>query len=189
MKKNFIRLLAGTMAVVLALSLAACSGNDSSSAGGASSAGTSSVSSAADSSSEASSGAEDSSSESQAEDTGSVAEGKFASIQEFLDDAAVKSQLDSMMEAMASEQMDIAVTADGDKLVYTFTFSESALPEGTDMDAIAATLEEGMNQQASTFETIAESMKEVVEVSDPKVVVVYAQHDGTEIYKQEFSAP
>lgn len=183
MKKNSIRLLAGTMAMILALSLTACGGKDSSSAGDASSAGTSSVVSTAEDNS-----SEESSSEAGSDDAASTAEGKFASIQEFLDDAAVKSQLDSMMEAMASEQMNIAVTADGDKLVYTFTFSESALPEGTDMDSIAATLEEGMNQQASTFETIAASMKEVVEVADPQVVVVYAQHDGTEIYKQEFSA-
>ncbi len=187
MKKNFIRFLAGTMTIAMVLSLAACGGNGGSSAGDASSAGSSSMASDAGESSQVES--QPASDPSSSEDSApSVAEGKFASIQEFLEDAAVKSQLDSMMEAMASDQMSIAVTADGDKLVYTFTFSDSALPEGTDMESIAATLEEGMTSQASTFETIAGSMKEVVEIADPKVVVIYAQHDGTEIYKQEFSA-
>ena len=91
-----------------------------------------------------------------------------------------------MVDALAEGDMGIAVSANENKLVYTFTFAE--FEEGTDTDAVAESLEKNMADQASVFENIANSIKEVVNVEDPKVVVAYNAADGTEIYSQEFSA-
>ena len=92
----------------------------------------------------------------------------------------------TMVDALAEGDMGIAVSANENKLVYTFTFAE--FEEGTDTDAVAESLEKNMADQASVFENIANSIKEVVNVEDPKVVVAYNAADGTEIYSQEFSA-
>jgi hypothetical protein len=48
-------------------------------------------------------------------------------------------------------------------------------------------LESAMATQAATFENIAGSLNDAIEVSDPKVLVVYEAEDGTEIFSQEFS--
>lgn len=177
MKKNFLRVLAGVLALVMLMSLAACSGGDS----GSSQSSSSSESSAA---SEDSSSSE-ASSEASTDENGLI-NGKYPSIQAFLDDPQISEQIDQMVDALAAGDLNIDVHADGDKLVYTFTFAE--FPEGTDMAAIAESLETSMSDQASVFENIAASMKEVVNEADPKVLVAYNAADGSEIYSKEFSA-
>ena len=68
---------------------------------------------------------EESSSEaSSSEASSAAANGKYASIQDFLDDPSVKSQLDSMIESLTAGDDSMAVKVEGqdNKLVYTFTF-------------------------------------------------------------------
>lgn len=181
MKKNLSRLLAALLAMAMLLTLTACGGKDSE--GGSSQASSQVVSSEPESSA---STAEDGGS-STASDAALANGEKYADIQAFLDDPTVKSQIDSMVEAMASSGgMNITVTAEGSKLVYTFTFDE--FPEGTDMDSIAAQLEEGMADVSATFETIAEQLKSVVDEANPTVVVSYNAANGDTIYSKEFSA-
>ena len=172
MKKNFVRLLAGVLAIAMLLALAACGGKDGSSSEG--------------SSSSQASGVESSSAGSEAQESSGLVDGKYASIQAFLDDPQISEQINAMVDALAEGDMGIAVSANENKLVYTFTFAE--FEEGTDTDAVAESLEKNMADQASVFENIANSIKEVVNVEDPKVVVAYNAADGTEIYSQEFSA-
>ena len=160
MKKNFFRLLAGVLAIAMLLALAACGGKDGSSSEGSSSSQASGVeSSSAGSEAQESSGLE---ANSEAGDASGLVDGKYASIQAFLDDPQISEQINAMVDALAEGDMGIAVSANENKLVYTFTFS--------------------------VFENIANSIKEVVNVEDPKVVVAYNAADGTEIYSQEFSA-
>ena len=184
MKKNFFRLLAGVLAIAMLLALAACGGKDGSSSEGSSSSQASGVeSSSAGSEDQESSGLE---ANSEAGDASGLVDGKYASIQAFLDDPQISEQINAMVDALAEGDMGIAVSANENKLVYTFTFAE--FEEGTDTDAVAESLEKNMADQASVFENIANSIKEVVNVEDPKVVVAYNAADGTEIYSQEFSA-
>ncbi len=193
MKKNFIRLLAGTMALSMLLTLAACGGNNDSGSSQSSSSSQSSEAGAPDSSvasednaSSAADSSAGSSTDASAGDGAAVGE-KYASIQAFLDDPEVKTQIDAMVDAMASSgNMNITVTAEGSKLIYTFTFPE--FEEGTDMDAVATQLEDDMTQQAATFEGIAGELKAVVEEANPTVVVTYKAADGSDIYSKEFSA-
>lgn len=177
MKRNLLRALAGVLALVMLMALAACSGSGSSSSQPSSSSESSAVS-------EDSSSSEDSS-EASTDENGLI-DGKYPSIQAFLEDPQISEQIDQMVDALADGDLNINVHADGDKLVYTFTFAE--FPEGTDMDAIAESLETSMTEQASVFEDIAASMKEVVNEADPKVRVAYNAADGSEIYSKEFSA-
>ena len=185
MKKNFLRLLAAVMAVAMVLSLAACGGNGSSSSQPSSS--ESSASSEETSSAEESSAA-DSSSEESSSEASSTAAGKYESIQAFLDDPTVKSQLDSMIESLTSgdDSMKVSVTAEGDTLVYTFVFVGQEFSD-EDKTTMHDALESAMSTQAATFEGIAGSLSDAIELSDPKVRVVYAAEDGSEIFSQEFT--
>lgn len=184
MKKNLLRLLAGVMAIAMVLSLAACGGDkkDSSSSASSSSTASSEATSSEDSSSEESSTPEESS-------AAAPVSGKYASIQAFLDDPTVKSQLDGMIESLTAgdDSMDCSVTADGDKLIYTFSFLGQEFSD-EEIALLHDALEEGMAQNAGTFENIAGSLGDAIEVTNPVVVVTYATEDGTEIFSQEFTA-
>ena len=177
MKKNLLRALACGMALATILTLSAC-GND----GGSSSSKTasSSASSTVESSTPASSAAESSTAESSS--AGLPASGKFATINDFVNSDVVQSQLSTMMESMGDD-MDITITGEGDKLIYTFKF-----PEGTETEGMAEVLEAGMDTQAATFEGIASSLKDAVEVENPIVVVLYADSEGNEVYSREFTS-
>lgn len=178
MKKSLFRLMACVMALVMVLSLAACSGKSDSSSSASSS---SAASSKADTSSEAASAP---SSEAASSETGAAATDgtKFASINEFLADPTVSSQLESMMSSLGDD-MNIDISGDGDKLVYTFTFTEEV-----DIESTRAAMETEMNDDsfASTFKDIAASLSDAIEVTNPSVVVTYLASDGTEIYSQEY---
>lgn len=173
MKKNLLRALACGMALFMGLSLAACSGNDASSAANSSSASSSVESAASDPASEPAS---------EAADGGLTASGKFASIEDFVNSDEMQSQLSEMLASMG-DSLDIDVRGEGNKLVYEFRY-----PEGTATDGLAAQLEEALSSLESTYTGIATSLKDAVEVENPVVVVTYAESDGTVIYSQEFPA-
>lgn len=107
---------------------------------------------------------------------------KYASIQDFLDDPEVAEQLEGMI-ADLGDDIKVALSADGDRLVYTFAFTM-----GVDIEATRAALAKQMSDPsfASTFEGIAAALREVINVSNPSVVVSYWSRDGVEIYSQEY---
>ena len=185
MKKNLLRLLCGVMALAMVLSLYACGSENGSSDQSSSQ----SSSSSEESSSQVSEDSSSSESESSSDESTTSTSGTYASIQEFLDDPTVKSQLDEMIGQLKEQDdsMSISVTGEGNKLVYLFTFSEAAT-EGADLETMGSALEEAMADQEANFEGIANSVALVVDVPDPKVVVTYAAHDGTVIFTKEFSA-
>ena len=178
MKKNLFRLMACVVAFAMVLSLAACSGDSKSSS---SSKAESSAASSEVASSKAAESSEASSEASSKAATGVRTE-KYASVEEFLADPAVKDQLETMMSSLG-DGMDITLTGEGDKLVYTFTFSEEV-----DIEATKAAMEEQMNSDtfATTFKGIAGTLPDAIDVTNPSVVVTYNAVDGTEIYSQEY---
>lgn len=186
MKKNLFRLLACVMAFAMVLSLAACGGSPKSSGSSSASSAASSKVESSEASSKASSAPSEaeSSSESSASSTAAGLTGeKFASVEEFLEDPTVKSMLETAMGSL-DDSMNVDISGNGGKLVYTFTFSEPL----EDVDAIKTALEEQMNGDdfAGTFRGIAASLKDAIEAQDPSVVVTYLNADGTEIYSQEY---
>lgn len=184
MKKNLIRLMACVMAFAMVLSLAACGGNNSSSAADKSSSASSEASSSKPAESSEASSSSAASSEAASSEASTAGQGmeKYASIDEFLADPTVSSQLETMMSALGDD-MSINVSGNGDQLVYTFAFTEEV-----DIESTKAAMQEQMNEEsfASTFQDIAASLSDAIEVSNPSVVVTYLAVDGTEIYSQEY---
>ena len=198
------RLFAALSAFLLIASLASCGGGDQP----ASSAATSSVAAASSEAEDTSSAAEESkdvsskaassaaaskaaskvtSSKAPAETTSSKQEGstkKYASMKAYVESAEAQAELDATKEAVKAMGMDIKLTAEGDKMVYTYTYLQQMQFDET----TKATLKEALNAQADTFKALANMIKTVVNVDSPSIVVRYLNADGTEITAQEFKA-
>ena len=96
----------------------------------------------------------------------------------------VKTQIDSMIDSLKGSGMDIEVTGEGNKLIYTYTFDEQIDAS----DAIKEALEDALSSQESTFQNVAKSIETEAKVSDPVVVVEYLNADGSELLVKEFKA-
>lgn len=167
MKQKFIRVAACVLLVTFVLPLAACSSNK---APGAPS------SSAAEN---ASSAPENSGSEptSSASAGGLNANGKYDTVEDFVNSDLMQGQL----ETMKSQLGDISkVTGEGNKMIFTVTYDLG--------DQDQAVVSAAMDTMAPAFEAMAGSLKEAVEAEDPVIVVTYMTKDGTELYSREFSA-
>lgn len=173
MKKSLKFFAALSCAAVMALAFAACSSGspDSSASGSSSDSGNSESTSAS------------TSDNSESSSSTSSASGKFASVEEYVASEELQSQLSTMKESLASSGMDISITGEGNKLIYTYTY-----PEGTPTDGLADSLAAAIEGQTSTFKSVASALKLVVDVDSPVVVVSYVTSDGTEIFSTEFTA-
>ncbi|MBC8528322.1 DUF4854 domain-containing protein [Christensenellaceae bacterium NSJ-44] len=109
---------------------------------------------------------------------------KPATVQDYLAKPEVKTQIDSMIDSLKGSGMDIEVTGEGNKLIYTYTFDEQIDAS----DAIKEALEDALSSQESTFQNVAKSIETEAKVSDPVVVVEYLNADGSELLVKEFKA-
>ena len=96
----------------------------------------------------------------------------------------MQEQIDSITSSLKDSGMNIKITGEGDKLVYTYTYETDT----TDIEGLAEMLESGMEDQTSVFEGVAASVKLAVDVESPVVVVRYLDNEGNEIYSREFTA-
>lgn len=108
---------------------------------------------------------------------------KYKTMEDYVKSDTVQSQISTLREQYAESGMNIDIQAEGNKLIYVYTFAA-----GTEYDGMEADLEAAVDTQASNFEGIATSLKTVVSAADPAVVVRYQTTDGTEIYSKEFTA-
>lgn len=186
MKTTMSRFLALALALLLALSLAACGGEEPQSSAPASQSSSQTAASSSDTE-EPSSEAQEPSSQTE-ESSQESAEGeaagftKFATVEEYVNSPELQEQLAAMTEALG-DTVQLEVTGEAEKLIYHYQY-----PEGTATEGLAAALEEAMAPQEATFSSIASSLKLVVDVEDPVVEVVYADSQGNVIYSQEFHA-
>lgn len=112
--------------------------------------------------------------------------GKYKTVEDFVNSDVMQSQLSGMMESMASAGMSIEITGQGNKLIYTFVYEDLY---GVDQEFLGNALAEALESMSDTFESVAASLKEAVEVENPVVVVEYVTADGTVLCSREFAAP
>ena len=118
-------------------------------------------------------------------DTGVTADGKFKSLEGFVNSDIMQEQMESQMESLEGTGISCALAADGDNLVYNFTIEDETLASVMDK----ATLDSQLESMASTFESIASTLPDAVEgVENPAVVVRYLDPAGEEITSMEFTA-
>lgn len=142
---------------------------------------TSSTSDESSSSSEAAS--ENSTASSESESSASTGEAMFAS----LADPDVKASIDAEIENQTDDSMTIKVYADGNALVYEYQFTdEYDLSDEDIKQSVLDALKEGCEENASTFEDIADTLESEVGLSGVHVRLVYLNGDGSEIYTHDF---
>ena len=105
------------------------------------------------------------------------------SVADYVNSDLIQNQISSIKESLAESGMDMEVTGEDNKLIYTYTYSEL-----TQVDGMADALASGLDAQADTFKSVAKSLKAAVDEENPVVVVRYMDANGDEIYSQEFAA-
>lgn len=107
----------------------------------------------------------------------------FDSVAEFAASDLIQGQLTDLKKSLTEAGMDISITGEDNKLIYTFSYLEMEK-----MDGMSEAIEQQLAAQEETFKTVAKSIKAAVNVENPVVVVTYVDANGEEIYSQEFPA-
>ena len=113
----------------------------------------------------------------------SCSNGKIDSIEAFVATDERQSQIKEAKESVEDGTLTMDIVAEGNKLVYVYTYQTDL-----DIEATKEALATAIEQQASVFENVAKEIKNAVNVENPIVEVRYLAKDGTEIYSQEFTA-
>ena len=117
----------------------------------------------------------------------SVGDTEFASLADYLADPDVKASIDAEIENQTDDSMTIKVYADGNALVYEYQFTDEYDLSDEDMkQSLQDALKEGCEENASTFEDIADTIESEVGLSGVHVRLVYLNGDGSEIYTHDF---
>lgn len=167
MKKFALRLAAALLATGMILSMTACtsSGPESSVA------------------SETSTVSETVSSETSVNEDGTnITTGKYSSISDFVNSDLLQNQIESMKSAAAESGMEIEITGEGNKLIYTFVLSDDYSMSGKDV------ADKWLEEESENLENVAAAIKLAVEVENPVVVVRFVDTQGNEIAAREFTA-
>ena len=117
-------------------------------------------------------------------DTGVTADGKFKSLEGFVNSDIMQQQLETQFASLEGTGMSIELTADDNKLIYNLTIEDPDLSAAMD----ASALESYLDSQTATFEAIAAALPASVDVENPVVVVRYLDYTGEEIASREFAA-
>ena len=112
---------------------------------------------------------------------------EFATLADYLADPDVKASIDAEIENQTDDSMTIKVYADGNALVYEYQFTdEYDLSDEAEKQSVQDALKEGCEENASTFENIADTLESEVGLSGVHVRLVYLNGDGSEIYTHDF---
>ena len=103
----------------------------------------------------------------------------------YIESETFQSQLDSMKSSVES-MMDMDVRAEDNKLVYEITYKTQI--DDSLLDVTKEQLDSTFNDMSSTYEGIADTLKEELGIENPIVVLSILNADGTQITSLEFSA-
>lgn len=169
MKKRSLKLLACAAVLTMAFSLCACSPSDDKKDD--------------DKKTEQSSGNSNSDTKKDNDDNSSTSDKEFATVEEYVNSPEVQSEISSLESQMSNDIMNVEVVATEDTMTYSFKYNDLEKADG-----MAEQLEQGVEAQKSVFQTTANSLKTLVDVENPKVVIEYLDKNGEMIYTTEFVA-
>ncbi len=105
------------------------------------------------------------------------------SVKDYVESKEVQEVLKTMQSQLSGSGMALELSADGDKMVYTFKYDTLEKQDG-----MAEELESRMSAQDSTFQSTANELKKIVKVDKPSVVIEYVDCNGEMIYSKEYIA-
>lgn len=109
---------------------------------------------------------------------------KVKTVEDYLKDKDVQSQMDTLKETMKNSGIDMEVKAEGNKLIYSYKYSDQIDEEN--LSAVKENLESGLEIQASVFDGFLKTLKDEMKISDPSISVRYLNADGSEILTKEY---
>ncbi len=110
-------------------------------------------------------------------------DGKMNSINDFVNTTEFQDQIEDLKETLRDQGLDMEITAEGNKLIYTYRYLVEV-----DTETVKETLETGLDAQEGTFKAIAQSIATAVNVESPVIVVRYLDQEGNLICEREFAA-
>ncbi len=105
---------------------------------------------------------------------------EFKDIQEYID--AQKDQIDAAIKQQEGLGMTMEVKADGDTLVYRYVYA-TEMPIN---DETTAYFDGKLEETKSQFEAVIDEMKELIDVENPKVKLLYENPDGSVVYEHTY---
>lgn len=115
--------------------------------------------------------------------------GKFNTLDDFVNSSIMQDQLDEQVSSLEDAGISCEITAEGEKLVYSYTLVDDSITSSVDMTALKESLDSSLEEQADVFTGVAASLPAAVEgMENPVVVVRYLDNTGAEITSREFPA-
>jgi len=105
---------------------------------------------------------------------------EFKDIQEYLD--AQKDQIDAAIKQQEGLGMTMEVKADGDTLVYRYVYADE-MPIN---DETTAYFDQKLEETKEQFTAVIDEMKELIDVENPKVKLLYENPDGSVVYEHTY---
>lgn len=107
---------------------------------------------------------------------------KFDSMSAFVKSDMFQKQIDTMMKAFKGQSIKLDVAGEGNKLIYSYSYTV----ELSDLPAEKSTISESLEEQKGIFNLLAKSLKSAVTVEDPVVVVRCLTKGGEEILSKTY---
>lgn len=107
----------------------------------------------------------------------------YDSMEEYASSDLVQNILNSTLEEYKTDEIGFAIRGEGNRLIYEYTYKTLAMTE-----EMTPLLEEELEKQADALQSVADSLKDVVNVEQPTVVVRYLDMNGAQIAAREYTA-
>ncbi len=108
--------------------------------------------------------------------------GGTKTVETYLESEEGKADIEKV-EEMFEGTLDVKVYAEGNEMYYDYSYVTQY--DDATAEILKETLEEGLEAQASTFETVVETMEEVVD-GEVTLTVIYRNADGTVLAEKSF---
>lgn len=121
----------------------------------------------------------------QKEGLGFTAEGKFKTMEGYVQSDVVQLQLKSLREMIDSDIMEVEISGQENKLIYTYIYKEMYdVDEKALGEALRSYLDD--NDLSEKYTSMTNLLKTMVEVENPVIVLQYITEDGTELCSKEY---
>lgn len=112
-------------------------------------------------------------------------EEKFASVEELLSHPEAAAELEDAMSGLTDDEMSVEIYGNGAELVYGLKLLDMG---GADSETMADALREAFSSMNDYFVELAGSLREVVDVPTPVVVIEVLDPDDQVIMREEYPA-
>lgn len=108
---------------------------------------------------------------------------QYSSVSDYLNSDEVKTELSNAQKSLDGSGISVEVTADGDKMVYTYNCENLEKS-----DELVTAMESQLSKADATFQSGANQMKEFVDVENGQIEVIYLDKNGETICSKTYTA-